>query len=388
MKQQNLMAVSPAPKLHFSARLLSRLTALLVCLLIPGGLLADDFRPEKRRLMPGYLDPEETRTVLLYQKVLPAVVTLVSLQPGEDEEGNPNRSVGSGVLIEPDSLILTAAHLVNNADNIQVKTLEGKFLPAEVVFSEREADIALVRFADEAPDLPHAVLGDSDMLAIGQKAYAIGNPYGLENSFSIGHISSFREFDRLYDGSIVAEYIQTDAAINTGNSGGPLFNSQGEVIGIASHLVTSSGGSDGVGLVVAINTIKQLLEVRTRVWLGLEGVYLKKEALQKLFNLDLPGGLLIEQVSNGSPASEAGLVGGDTLAKIGGRDFMLGGDIILAYDLETVCEGDCLFEAHQLLVDNDIIPVRYLRDGQEQETIIDLSRIRRNFLKSKPIATP
>ncbi len=351
-------------------------------------LLTERPPSETNRQHPDYLDPEESRTVNLYQKVVPAVVTIVVLKHTEDEDGLPERAIGSGVLITPECHILTAAHLVADAANIQVKTQDGKFIEAEIVFSEVEADIALIRFAEAHSDLPHAVLGNSDQLAIGQKAYAIGTPYGLENSFSVGYISSFREYDRLYDGNIIAEYIQTDAAINTGNSGGPLFNSKGEVIGIASHLITSSGGSEGVGLVVAINTIKQLLNVRTRIWLGLEGVYLKREALQELFNLDQAGGLLVERVSQGSPADEAGLQGGNTLAKIGGRDFMLGGDLVLAYELPVSCAGDCLLDAQELLIDFDIIPVSYLRAGQAQTTVIDLGKVRRNFLIEEPIATP
>ncbi len=372
-----------------STRLWILLPLLLNLLLLPGSLSAEnDFLPEKRREAPEYLDPEERRTVQLYQKVLPAVVTVVALQNKTNDQNEPERAIGSGVLIEPDSHILTSAHLVESATDIQVKTQTGKFLPAQVVFSEEEADIALIRFMEPAPGLTHANLGDSDQLAIGQKAYAIGTPYGLENSFSVGYISSFREFDRLYNETIIAEYIQTDAAINTGSSGGPLFNSKGEVIGIASQLVSKSGGSEGVGLVVAINTIKQLLEVRTRVWLGLEGVYLKRAALRRLFNLDLPGGLLIERIVPGSPADEAGLQGGNTQAKIGERNFMLGGDIILAYELEAICEGNCLFEAHQLLAENDLVPVRYLRDGQEKQAVINLRPIRRNFLKKEPFPTP
>jgi serine protease Do len=381
----------PAGNRNPPASVRTFLLILLLSLILPVSLPADDFQPEKQRRSPDYLDPDEARTVQLYRQVLPAVVTVVALQREQNkagEAGEAERSIGSGVMIEPESHILTSAHLVDNASNIQVKTQAGKFQPVEVVFSEKEADIALLRFIDPSPDLAQAVFGDSDKLAIGQKTYAIGTPYGLENSFSVGHISGFRQFGGLYNDSIVAEYIQTDAAINTGSSGGPLFNSQGEVIGIASHLISSSGGSEGIGLVVAINTIKQLLDVRTRVWLGLEGVYLEKTALQKLFNLDFPGGLLIEQIVPGSPAAEAGLLGGTTQARIGERNFMLGGDLILAYELQSICEGGCLFEAHQLLTENDLIPVRFLRDGKIRNTVLNLGRIRRNFLQKKPIPTP
>src|SRR3989304_308918 len=105
---------------------------------------------------------------------------------------------------------------------------------AEFLFSEAGADIALIKLQEPVQGLVHAELGDSDKLAVGQAAYAIGSPYGLESSFSVGHISGFRDFGRFYDGTIPAKFIQTDAAINSGNSGGPLLNSNGQVIGIAS----------------------------------------------------------------------------------------------------------------------------------------------------------
>ena len=108
---------------------------------------------------------------------------------------------------------------------------------------------------------------------MGQWAYAIGTPFGLENSFSAGRISGFREFGRLYDGTILAEFIQTDAALNSGSSGGPVFNSNGEVIGIASRILSLSGGSEGVGFAVAINTAKQLLALEDRIWMGFDAAF-------------------------------------------------------------------------------------------------------------------
>ncbi len=143
----------------------------------------------------------------------------------------------------------------------------------KLLFSEPRADIALIKLIDP-PDITHAKLGDSDNLAVGQRVYAIGSPYGLEFSFSAGHISGFRDFDRLYDGTILTEFVQTDAAINSGNSGGPLFNTKGDVVGIASRIITASGGSQGLGFVVSINTAKQLLALEERVWIGFEGIFL------------------------------------------------------------------------------------------------------------------
>lgn len=196
----------------------------------------------KLRRVPDYLEGRERR-------VVPTVVTIFTSQEtalGASDEAS--QGLGSGVLISPDCHVLTAAHVVDGSDNIIVKTHEGSMHPAKLLFSEPSADIALIQFIEPVPELPHAALGNSDDLAVGQDVYVIGAPYGLENSYTLGNISGFREFGRLYDGTIVAEFIQTDAAINSGNSGGPMFNSRGEVVGISSRILSESGGFQGLGL--------------------------------------------------------------------------------------------------------------------------------------------
>ena len=284
------------------------------------------------RAIPDYLLREEMQAAKVYRQILPAVVTIytsqrIIQQGGELQQGG----IGSGVLISRECHVLTAAHVVKGADEINVKTNDGALRPAELLFSETSADIALIKLITPAPELEHAKLGDSDQLAVGQMAYAIGSPYGLENSFSVGHISGFRDFDRFYDGTIRAKFIQTDAAINMGNSGGPILNSKGEVIGIASQIISVSGGFQGIGFVVPINTAKELLSLKERVWLGIEGIYLNREGISKIMNRDLKGGLLIERVVKGSPADKAGLRGGSVPARMLSRDFLLGGDLIVEF---------------------------------------------------------
>ena len=281
----------------------------------------------KVRVAPDYLSGQEAQATQLYREVLATVVTVLTSQRVLTQEGQGQQGgIGSGVLISPECHVLTAAHVVEVADEITVRTHDGMLFPAELLFSESSADIALLRILPPVPELKHAKLGDSDRLAVGQRTYAMGSPYGLVNSFSVGHISGFREFDRLYDGAILAEFIQTDAAINSGNSGGPVFNSKGEVIGIASRILSVSGGFQGLGFVVAINTAKQLLALEDRAWVGIEVIFLNREELAHL-NLDLPGGLLIQRVAKGSPADKAGLRGGSLPARILGQDTLLGGDL-------------------------------------------------------------
>jgi len=334
------------------------------------------------RKAPDYLSGDEARSAALYRDVLPTVVTIFTEKKVIRQENQiQQKSLGSGVIVSSENHVLTAAHVVQGADIIIVKTSDGKLRPAELLFSESSADIALLRFLTPEPGRPHAKIGDSDRLAVGQMAFAIGSPYGLENSFSVGIISGFHEFNRLYDGTIKAEFIQTDAAINIGNSGGPIFNSQGEVIGIASSIITQSGGFQGLGLVVAINTAKQLMALEDRVWIGIDGVFLNRQVIATFMNHDLEGGLLIERVAKGSPADKAGLRGGSFSGRLMGRDFLLGGDLIIQFNTQEICHMECLLEAKKHLSGLEKIPVKYLREGKVMSTIIDVSQSRRNYLK-------
>ncbi|MBW1818586.1 MAG: trypsin-like peptidase domain-containing protein [Deltaproteobacteria bacterium] len=338
-----------------------------------------DSKPEP---MPAYLSGEEILAAKVYRKALPAVVTIFTSQKqirGGEEVSRGG--IGSGVIISQKGLVLTAAHVIQAAEEIAVKTYEGEMLPAELLFSESAADLALIKIIDPPPGLKHAELGDSDLLVVGQMAYAIGSPYGLEHSFSAGHISGFRDFDRYYDGTIRASFIQTDAAINLGNSGGPILNSKGEVIGIASQILTLSGGFQGIGFVVPVNVAKQLLSLRERVWLGIEGIYLNREGVSKLLNQDLKGGLLVERVAKGSPADKAGLRGGSVPARLLDRDFLLGGDLIVEFGTREACSSDCLADAPSRFSGMDEIPVIFLRGGKYHKTTIDVSGSRRNFLE-------
>lgn len=332
--------------------------------------------------LPDYLSRDESRAAKVYRQVLPAVVTIFTSQELIRQEGTVQAGgIGSGVLISAACHVLTAAHVVRGADQIIVKTRDGKMRPAELLFSEMSADIALIQLTRPEPGLKYAELGDSDRLVVGQVAYAIGSPYGLENSFSVGHISAFRTFDRYYDGTVQAKFIQTDAAINTGNSGGPLLNSKGQVIGIASRILSVSGGFQGIGFVVPINTAKELLSLKDRVWLGIEGIYLSREGISRLMNRDLAGGLLIERVARGSPADKAGLQGGSIPSRMLDRDFLLGGDLIVEMGTLEICDSDCLAEVNKNLGGTDKVLVKFLRGGRMLETTIDLSGSRRNYLE-------
>ena len=160
-----------------------------------------------------------------------------------------------------------------------------------------------------------------------------------------------------------------------------MFDSTGEVIGIASRILTHSGGSGGLGFVVAINTAKQLLALEDRVWMGIKALFLPRDGLAQLLNLDREGGLLVLRVAKGSPAEEAGLRGGSIPARVFDQEILLGGDLILEFNTQEACHGACLVRERKRLAGLNRIPVKFLRGGKTMQTVVDVSATRRNFLK-------
>jgi serine protease Do len=237
---------------------------------------------------------------------------------------------GSGVLISGDGKVATAAHVVNATDEITVELIGGEAVPARVIASEPAADLSLIQLERVPAGAQVASLGNSDNVRVGDRVIVVGAPYGLSHSLSVGYISARWPANTVYRSMPLAEFFQTDAVINTGNSGGPIFNMAGEVIGIVSHNISKGGGSEGLGFVVTWNTARQLLLEKRSVWTGLEGEILSERQADVL-NLP-PGvvGYLVKVVAKGSPAEGLGLRGGDSMATIDGRTIVVGGDIILA----------------------------------------------------------
>lgn len=236
--------------------------------------------------------------------------------------------LGSGVLISPDGKVLTAAHVVHTADEITVEFLDGTVVRATVIASEPEADVALLQL-DRVPEAAVvATLGDSDGAEVGDQVFVVGAPYGIGHTLTVGHISARHKPNTIYSGMSLAEFLQTDAAINQGNSGGPMFSMAGEVIGVVSHIISKSGGFEGLGFVVTSNMARRLLLERRSFWSGLDGFVLSG-ALARAFNLPQPVGLLVQRVAQNSPSAITGLRGGTMKATIDGRTITVGGDIIL-----------------------------------------------------------
>jgi len=267
----------------------------------------------------------------LYKEVNQSVVTILTETKvlKEGHQVSTDEGIGSGVLISEEGEILTAAHVVNNAEKITVKFLNGEEILAKVIRSAPVADIALIKLSWMPKEFKVAEVGDSDEVSVGQQIIVVGAPYGLEHSLSVGYISGRKEQKGRTSGFTINEFFQTDASINQGNSGGPMFNLNGEVIGISSYIITESGGFQGLGFAATSNLAKKLVIDGNRRWTGINGYFLSK-GMAWILNVPFNGGLLVESVVRFSPADFAGLRGGITKANIEGNDVILGGDIILS----------------------------------------------------------
>jgi serine protease Do len=241
------------------------------------------------------------------------------------------KEVGSGVLVAADGKVITAAHVVSTMDEIAVEFLGSPAVRARVIGSEPGADLALLQLERVPSGARVATMANSSQVNVGDQVIIVGAPYGLSYSLTVGYISARHAPNTVYGTFPLAEFFQTDATINTGNSGGPMFNMAGEVTGIVSHIISKSGGSEGLGFVVTMNTARQLLLERRAFWGGLE-FYQLTERQAAVLNLPQPGGFLVKGVAKDSPAEHAGLRPGTVPGMIDGKELVLGGDIILSID--------------------------------------------------------
>jgi serine protease Do len=239
--------------------------------------------------------------------------------PEQQAPQTPSRGMGSGFIVDANGIVLTNAHVVEGADEVRVRLSDRREFKGKVVGADKATDIAVVRI--EAKDLPVVRLGDPSKIRVGEWVVAIGSPFGFENSVTAGIVSATAR--SLPEGTYVP-FIQTDAAVNPGNSGGPLFNMQGEVIGIASQIYSRTGGYMGVAFAipidVAANVKTQLVEngkvERGRIGIAIQDV---DQSLAQSFGLDRPQGALVASVERGGPADKAGLKTGDVIIALDGK---------------------------------------------------------------------
>jgi len=244
---------------------------------------------------------------------------------------------------------MTAAHVVNGKDEITVEGIGGEVVRAKIVSANMAADVSLLQLERVTKAMRVARIGNSDSVVVGEQVMVVGAPYGLAYSMSVGWISARWPANTIFPDTPLAEFFQTTATINTGNSGGPLFNMSGEVIGIVSQNISKSGGSEGLGFVVTTKSAQTLLVPRKAFWGALQGMLLSGR-LANVFNVPAAAGFLVKTVAQGSTAWNMGLQGADGIVTIGGREIPVGGDIILSVEDIAVVSEDSIEQIRNRLV--------------------------------------
>jgi S1-C subfamily serine protease len=278
---------------------------------------------------PAVVDVEEQLVIDIYARVGPAVVCITAPQRfGE--------CIGSGFIIDEEGHVVTNNHVVQAASELLVTLADEHTVPAEVIGTDPGSDLAVLDIDVPVEELTTAELGDSSTLRVGQRAIAIGNPFGLERTVTTGIISSLRRtLDRTDSDFQIAEVIQTDAAINPGNSGGPLLDSSGQVIGVNSAILSTSGSNSGVGFAIPVDVVKKVVPELIATghyrhpWIGVSGQSITSEMVTA-GNLAVDSGVLVFTVEPGSPAEKAGLRGGNQQVMVSGVPMAFGGDIVIA----------------------------------------------------------
>jgi S1-C subfamily serine protease len=323
-------------------------------------------------------DNVEQNNISVYKRVLPAVVNITSTAVAYDFFWGavPQQGQGSGFIVDSRGHILTNYHVIEGGRQVEVTLSNKHKYKAQVVLTDKPHDLALLQI--DAPNLTPAVLSNSENLQVGQKVYAIGNPFGLNGTMTTGIISALRSV-RGPEGNLIENAIQTDAAINPGNSGGPLLNSHGEVIGINSLIATDPNAqvaveqSAGIGFAIPINTAKAVLEdfahygrIR-RPSLGITSLPIGPELAQQM-GLAADYGVLIQRVLPGGAAERAGLHGGRQQAYLGNTPIYLGGDLIIAIDGREVTSAQDLSQIMDEHKTGDTVTVTVLR-GQHKISV-------------------
>jgi S1-C subfamily serine protease len=307
---------------------------------------------------------EEQLLVNLYERVSSSVVNIAVSTPF-------GGGTGSGFVLDNNGHIATNNHVIEGAEQILVRFADETLVEAELVGADVDSDLAVIRVDVPADLLSEVRLGDSSTLRVGQRAIAVGNPFGLEQTMTTGIISALGRVVRQESGFSLPQLIQTDAAINPGNSGGPLLNARGEVIGVNTFIFSPSGSSSGVGFAVPVNTVKRVVPSLFAIgryedpWLGISGLSINPVVAGAL-DLPVEQGILLQAVVPEGPAERAGLRGNDQRAEIDGRLLPTGGDIIVAIDGVELRDMDDLVAYLAETTVGQTVTLDILREGERQ----------------------
>jgi S1-C subfamily serine protease len=291
-----------------------------------------------------------------------------------------SRLLGSGFIIDESGLVVTNYHVVQDASKVEVSFSGNDEMPAKIVGSDPSTDIAVLRInGAQSRALTPLILGSSGDVEVGDAVVAIGNPFGLERTVTSGIVSALQRQITAPNGFAIDEVIQTDAAINHGNSGGPLLNADGKVIGVNSQIESESGGNVGIGFAVPIDTVKevvsQLLEHGKveHAYIGIEMATITSELASNV-RLPVDSGVLIQRVRSGSPAAEAGLHGGTTQVVVDGVSYLVGGDVITEADGQPLESAEQLRSVVTTKQPGDEVALQIRRDNETKEVTVKLGR--------------
>jgi len=322
------------------------------------------------------LGSDELNSIDIYKMASPSVAYITSTVYRQTWFYGPQavKDLGSGFLINGEGQILTNYHVISGSQQVEVTLTDQSKYKATVLMRDRVNDLALIKI-EPKKKLAYLSLGDSDRLQVGQKVLAIGNPFGFQGTLTTGVVSSLGREIQAEDNRKMEGMIQTDASINSGNSGGPLLDSQGNVIGINTAIYGPGGGSVGIGFALPINRAKLLLDDfhagRKPARLGISTVYVAGDVAQAL-ELPTTGGLLIQEVAGGSSAELAGLRGARRLVLIGNQEVGIGGDFITAIDGQKVTEIDAVTRALSKKHSGDTLNLTIFRQGRTMDVKVKL----------------
>ncbi|HEX2416043.1 MAG TPA: trypsin-like peptidase domain-containing protein [Thermoleophilaceae bacterium] len=323
----------------------------------------------------------------IYEQLSPGVVTVLSLF-GEATsllEDNGEGGQGSGFVLDDRGYIATNAHVVTaetndaeRAEQVFVEFSDGNRVPAEIVGTDPNADVALLKVDPDGLSLTPLPLGHSGAIDVGQPVAAIGSPFGERQSLSVGVVSAIDRNIQSLTRFGIGNAIQTDAAINPGNSGGPLLDARGRVIGINAQIKSQSGGGEGVGFAIPVDTVsRSLRELREAGkvdygYLGVSTLILWPQLAERL-DIGAKAGALVQEVEAGSPARDAGIeAGDDTISFQGQTNIAAGGDVIVAVDGERLTREDDLSDVISRRGAGDEVELTVVRDGEQRQVKIEL----------------
>jgi S1-C subfamily serine protease len=331
------------------------------------------------------LTEDESINVRIYRQASPAVANILTKATEYDffMDPVPVEGAGSGFIIDPRGYILTNYHVVEGAQSIEVVLGDQSRHSAKYIGADQRNDVALIKIDPRGKQLATLKLGDSNTIQVGQKVLAIGNPFGFQSTLTTGVVSAVGRTVRTAETTAIEEAIQTDAAINRGNSGGPLIDSHGDVIGINTAIYTPTGTTAGIGFAIPINTAKNIandLITSGRVHRAFLGVQTLSIAggLGEALDLPVQEGLLVEVAAKGGPAAKAGIRGGDRVVLAGMTRLYIGGDVIVAVDGQKVSDQ---FDINRILNHRrpgDTVNVTVYRGGKKTDIPVTLGELEGN----------